>query len=67
MPQKIDVSMPQDLDLDQGWTLRVTAVDSTGATVSAVKAGAVAITAEALGVGTLNFGPFLLVPGPGAG
>lgn len=67
MAQKIDVGMPQDLDLTGAWTIRVTAVDSTGAAVPAVKASNVAIIADALGTGTLNFGPFMLVPGPGVG
>ena len=66
MAQKIDVGMPQDLDLTGAWTIRVTAVDSTGAAVPAVKAANVAIVADAIGVGTLTSGPFALVPGPGA-
>lgn len=66
MAAKVTVGMPQDLDLVGAWTVRVTAVDATGATVPAVKASNVAIIADAIGGGTLNSGPFLLVPGPGA-
>lgn len=69
MAEKIDVSMPQDLDLTGGWTLRVTAVDSSGATVSGVNVSNMAIIADApLGsdVTQLEVGPFMLVPGPNA-
>lgn len=69
MAEKIDVSMPQDLDLTGGWTVRVTAVDSSGATVSGVNVSNMAIIADApLGADTsgLEVGPFMLVPGPGA-
>lgn len=67
MAQKIDVAMPQDLDLTAGWTVRVTAVDSTGALVSGVNVSNMAMIADApLGnVTTLEVGPFMLVPGPG--
>ena len=66
MAQKVDVSMPQDLDLPAGWTIRVTAVDATGATVSGVNVSNMAIVADApLGASdTLAVGPFMLVPGP---
>lgn len=69
MAQKVDVSMPQDLDLPAGWTVRVTAVDGTGVVVSGVKVSNMAIVADApLGAdaGQLSVGPFMLVPGPGA-
>lgn len=67
MSQQYDVTMPQDLDLVQGWTLRVTAVDpSTGSDVAGVSIGLVAITADAIGQGSLESGPFMLVPGPAA-
>lgn len=69
MAQKVDVPMPQDLDLTAGWSVRVTAVDSAGAVVSAVNVSNMAIIADApLGAsaGTLTVGPFMLVPGPGA-
>lgn len=69
MAQKLDVPMPQDLDLTSGWSIRVTAVDTTGAVVSGVKVSNMAIIADApLGSdpGTLAVGPFMLVPGPEA-
>lgn len=68
MPQKLDVAMPQDLDLPDGWTIQVTAVDSTGATVTGVNVSNMAIIADApLGANpVLNVGPFMLVPGPNA-
>lgn len=59
--------MPQDLDLPAGWTIRVTAVDATGALVSGVNVSDMAIVADApLGsdTGSLAVGPFMLVPGP---
>lgn len=68
MAAKVNVSMPQDLDLDAGWTLQVTAVDSSGSTVSGVNVSNLSITADApLGnVSSLEVGPFMLVPGPNA-
>lgn len=68
MAQKLDVGMPQDLDLVGGWTVRVTAVDATGATVTAVNVSNMAIVADSptSSDGTaLQVGPFMLVPGPG--
>ena len=66
----LDVPMPSDLDLADGWTLRVTALDPvTGAPVSGVKVSNLALEV-ALGEGTspeeLAVGPYMLVPGPGA-
>ena len=68
MAQILNVPMTQDLDLPDGWTVRVTAVDSAGAVVSAVQASEVSIVADApLGnISALEVGPFLLVPGPEA-
>lgn len=71
MAQKVNVPMPQDLDLVSGWSVRVTAVDSTGATVSAVKSSQFSIvadtpnpeTADDLATGTFVVGTFQLVPG----
>jgi len=66
---KVNVSMPQDLDLIGGWKLRVTAVDASGAVVSGVTVSDMTIVADsptsATGV-ELEVGPFMLVPGPGA-
>lgn len=66
----LDVPMPADLDLADGWTLRVTALDPvTGAVVSGVNVSQLALEV-ALGEGTsagdLAVGPYLLVPGSGA-
>jgi hypothetical protein len=68
MAQKLDVNMPQDLDLPDGWSVRVTALDATGALVNGVNVSNMAIIADApLGnVTELQVGPFMLVPGPGA-
>ena len=70
MAQKLDFAMPQDLDLPDGWTIRVTAVDAVGATVTGIVVSDMAIIADApLGAnagGGLDVGPFMLVPGPGA-
>lgn len=62
-----DASMPQNLDLGQGYSLRVTALDATtGNLVAGVKVGQVVITATNVQGGDIQSGPFLLVPGPGA-
>ena len=60
--------MPQDLDLPDGWTIRVTAVDTGGNLVSGVSVSNMAIIADApLGASSaLSVGPFMLVPGPEA-
>lgn len=67
MAQKLDVSMPQDLDLTSAWVIRVTAVDSTGALVTGVNVSNMSITADTANPATadgLSVGPFMLVPGP---
>lgn len=66
----LDAPLPPGLDLADGWTLRVTALDpSTGAPVSGVNVRNFAIEAD-LGAGTspgdVAVGPYLLVPGSGA-
>ena len=69
MATKQDISMPQDLDLVDGWSLRVTAVDATGTIVPGVTVSNMAIVADApLGAagGSFDVGPFMLVGGPGA-
>lgn len=61
--------LPPDLDLGGGYIIRFDAVDpATGATVSGVKVSGVSIDAADLAgnVLALDFGPFMLVPGPGA-
>lgn len=69
MAQKVNVPMTQDLDLPDGWTIRVTAVDGSGNTVTGVNVSNMSIVADApLGAdaGSLAVGPFMLVPGPNA-
>lgn len=67
MSQPLEASLPQNLDLGQGYTLRVTALDATtGNLVAGVKVGQVVITATNVLGGNIESGPFLLVPGPGA-
>lgn len=65
----IDAGLPQDLDISDGFTLRVTALDPTsGNPVSGVTVSNLILTVDQLS-GTpdqLTFGPFMLVPGPGA-
>lgn len=66
----LDVPMPADLDLGDGWTLRVTALNPvTGAVVPGVTVSSFAMEVE-LGAGTsavdLETGDYKLVPGPGA-
>lgn len=62
--------MPRDLDLGPGFTLRVTALSTAdGSVVSGVKVSNFSVLAtDILGDGgqSLAFGPFLLLPGPGA-
>jgi len=69
MPKPLIADMPFQLDLDSGYTLRVTAVDpTTGVQVSGVNVSKVIIMAANLGdpgtVGDLEHGDWVLVPGP---
>jgi len=62
--------MPQDIDIESGYTLRVANLDVNGAAVSGVKVGTMVITATLIDVtpgsgGDLG-GNWFLVPGPGA-
>ena len=71
MAQPLDVNMPEGLDVQKGYTLRVTALDpTTGATVAGVNITTVVITADQLegfsGGGGGGPGDWLIVPGPGA-
>jgi hypothetical protein len=63
--------MPPALDLQDGYSVRVTALDPvTSAVVAGVKIGTVVLTADSVGV--IPAGPtespaeWFLVPGPGA-
>jgi len=70
MPAPQDAAMPPDLDLDAGYTLRLTAVDpGTGALVAGVNVTSATLTVELLGASTGTpalFGDWFLIPGPGA-
>lgn len=62
--------MPPELDLGDGYTLRLTALDpTTGNAVSGVTVSNLAMAVVNVGGGDvidLVFGDFQLVPGPGA-
>lgn len=70
MSQPLTVALPANLDLDDTYTIRVTALDpTTGNTVSGVNVGTVTLMVDNLSGGSLasgTFGPFMLVPGPAA-
>jgi hypothetical protein len=71
MAVPLDASLPPDLDLGPGWTLRVTALSTadgsvvTGATVSNFGV-IVSDRGGTVDTGQLEIGPFMLVPGPDA-
>lgn len=60
--------MPAELDLGPGFTLRVTALSvSDGSVVSGVNVsnfGVLVNPASVADVGVLEFGPYMLIPGP---
>jgi len=68
MPVPLLADLPADLDLEGGYTIRITALDpATGATVPGVKVSGVVITAvNVLGSAPaeLETGDWVLVPGP---
>ena len=70
MAQPLELPMFENFDLDERYVVRVTALDpTTGAVVSGVNVGAVTLMVDNLSGGSLasgTFGPFMLVPGPGA-
>lgn len=71
MAVPLDASMPPNLDLGPGWTLRVTALSTAdGSVVSGVNVSNFGVLLDDAGgsidVGGLEVGPFQLVPGPGA-
>ena len=70
MSEPLTVALPPGLDLNDAYQIRVTALDpTTGATVSGVDVGVVTLIVDNVSGGDLTsgtFGPFLLVPGPGA-
>ena len=71
MAQEVNIGMPEDLLVDDGYTLRVTAVDANGSIVSGVKVNKVVFTGDLSGTppvdgGGIVQGDWFLVPGPGA-
>lgn len=62
--------MPPDLDLGDGYVIRLAALDpTTGAAVTGVVVTDVSIFGTNLGAtaaSSFAYGPFMLVPGPGA-
>ena len=62
--------MPANLDLGPGFTLRVTALSTAdGSVVSGVTVNNFSVLLDDVGGvdnSNLEFGPFMLVPGPGA-
>jgi hypothetical protein len=70
MAKPLEAGMPRDLDLVGTYTIRFAALDPTsGAAVAGVKVSNMVLTV-APQAGTdpidLAYGPYLLVPGPGA-
>ena len=70
MARPQELPLPPNLDLDDTFQIRVTALDpATGNTVAGVNVGTVTLIVDNIGGGDLasgTFGPFMLVPGPGA-
>lgn len=70
MAKKIDIELPPDLVIGDGWTIEWAAVDpNTGAAVSGVVVSAANVVANdsgGAGGGGGSAGPYMLVPGPGA-
>lgn len=68
MSAPVKASMPQEVALDGGYQIQVTALDATtGDVVAGVNVSAVLITARNVGgaaPSTLEAGPFVLIPGP---
>lgn len=71
MAVPLDASLPPDLDLGPGWTLRVTALSTAdGSVVTGVAVSNFGVIVGdrggTLDTGALEVGPYMLVPGPGA-
>ena len=71
MAVPLEAPLPPHLDLGPGWTLRVTALStSDGSVSSGVSVSNLGVTVGDAGgtidTGTLEVGPYQLVPGPGA-
>lgn len=60
-------SMPDNVDIGAAYTLEIAALDpTTGAAVAGVTFSNMELEVVATGTGELAYGPFMLVPGPGA-
>jgi hypothetical protein len=60
-------AMPDNIDLGEKFKLQVAALDpTTGSAVANVTISNMSIEVDHLTTGSLDFGPFMLVPGPGA-
>ena len=70
MAAPLKAPMAPDLDLPDGYVVEWAAIDpTTGADVAGVVVSGVSIFGTVLGSGAgsgLDFGPFMLVPGPNA-
>lgn len=70
MSLPVDLPLPQDCQLDAGYTITFEAIDpTTGAAISGVTVTDALIFGTPLGGSSgaeLASGPFMLVPGPGA-
>lgn len=67
MPQPLIVALPPDTILGDGCIIRVAALDpSTGNIVTGVNISNVSLEVDQITGGSLDSGPFMLVPGPGA-
>ena len=70
MPEPLIQTMPQFMNLEGGYVVRINALDPTdGSQVTGVTVTNFTIYADNIGGGAaadLAVGPFMLVPGPGA-
>lgn len=71
MAVPLDAPLPPNLDLGAGWTLRVTALSTAdGSVVSGVSVSNFGVIVGdgggTIDTGTLEIGPYMLVPGPAA-
>lgn len=68
MAQKIDVALPEDIVIGDGWQVVWDAVDpTTGASVSGVTVTNTNVTSPGTGESVVEFelGPYMLTLGPG--
>lgn len=70
MAKPYSAGMPDEVELGGSYTIRITAVDPTTGNVKSAITVSNLVMMVNTGAGTdvtdLGFGPFLLVPGPGA-